>query len=137
MWTAEINYAAMIVAALVPMSVGFAWYSLRVFGTAWARLIGKTPDQIQAEGNMVRALAVSIVGSLVTAYLLALIVALIGAEGFGEGFVIGIWGAIGLVATAFASSYVYENRPLNLYLINAGYHVVTIPLMAGILSVWS
>ena len=27
MWTAEINYAAMIVAALVPMSVGFAWYS--------------------------------------------------------------------------------------------------------------
>ena len=44
---------------------------------------------------------------------------------------IGIWGAIGLVATAFASSYVYENRPLNLYLINAGYHVVTIPLMAG------
>ena len=133
MWTAEINYAAMIVAALVPMSVGFAWYSLRVFGTAWARLIGKTPEQIQAEGNMVRALTVSIGGSLLTAYLLAQIVALTGAEGF----VIGIWGAIGLVATAFASSYVYENRPLNLYLINAGYHVVTIPLMAGILSVWS
>ena len=86
---------------------------------------------------MVRALTVSIGGSLLTAYLLAQIVVLTGAEGFGEGFVIGIWGAIGLVATAFASSYVYENRPLNLYLINAGYHVVTIPLMAGILSVWS
>ena len=137
MWTAEINYAAMIVAALVPMSVGFTWYSLRVFGTAWARLIGKTPEQIQAEGNMVRALTVSIVGALVTAYLLAQIVALTGAEGFGEGFVIGIWGAVGLVATAFASSYVYENRPRNLYLINAGYNAVTIPLMAGILSVWS
>ena len=137
MWTAEINYAAMIVAALVPIAVGFNWYSLRVFGKAWMGLIGKTQEQIEAEGNMVRALVVSNVGALVTSYLLAQIVAFTGAEGFGEGFVIGIWGAIGLVATAFASSYVYENRPRNLYLINVGYHVVTLPLMAGILSVWS
>ena len=137
MWTAEINYAAMIVAALIPMAVGFAWYSTKVFGTTWMRLIGKTQEQIEAEGNMVRALVVSNVGAVVTSYLLAQIVAFTGAEGFGEGFVIGIWGALGLVATAFASSYVYENRPRSLYLINVGYHVVTLPIMAGILSVWS
>lgn len=127
----------MIVAALIPMAVGFVWYSTQVFGTAWMRLIGKTQEQIEAEGNMVRALVVSNVGALVTSYLLAQIVAFTGAEGFGEGFVIGIWGAIGLVATGFASSYVYENRPRSLYLINVGYHVVTLPIMAGILSVWS
>ena len=137
MWTAEINYAAMIVAALVPIAVGFNWYSTKLFGTAWMRLIGKTQEQIAAEGNMVRALVVSNVGAVVTSYLLAQIVAFTGAEGFGEGFVIGIWGAMGLVATAFASSYVYENRPPSLYLINVGYHVVTLPIMAGILSVWS
>ncbi len=127
----------MIVAALVPTAVGFNWYSMRGFGKAWTRLIGKTPEQIEAEGNMLRAMLVSNVGAVLTSYLLAQIVALTGAEGFGEGFVIGIWGAVGLVATAFASSYVFENRPRSLYLINVGYHVVTLPIMAGILSVWS
>ncbi len=137
MWTAEINYGAWIVAALVPLALGFPWYSERLgVGRAWMRAIGKTREQIESEGNFARAMIVSNVGALVQSYLLAQIMIFTAAQGFGEGFVIGIWAALGLVAVAFATSYVFENRPLSLYFINAGYHVIAIPVMAGILAAW-
>jgi hypothetical protein len=32
----EINFAALVVSALVPTIIGFAWYHEKTFGKAWA-----------------------------------------------------------------------------------------------------
>ena len=53
--------------------------------------------------------------------------ALIGAF---TGFIIGLF----LVATAMSITYLFERKSMKLFLINAGYHVVTFTVMGLILS---
>jgi hypothetical protein len=38
-WTG-VNWLGVIVATVVNMALGFAWYSRQVFGTHWAKLAG-------------------------------------------------------------------------------------------------
>lgn len=38
------NWIAIIVAALVPMALGMIYYNPKVFGTAWMKAAGVTPD---------------------------------------------------------------------------------------------
>jgi hypothetical protein len=40
----EINWLALLVAAVVPMVTGFVWYNERVFGNAWMKASGVTRD---------------------------------------------------------------------------------------------
>lgn len=36
------NFVAIIVAALVPMIIGFIWYHPKVFGNTWMQVAGMT-----------------------------------------------------------------------------------------------
>ena len=40
------NWIAILVAALVPMAVGFVWYHKKVMGDAWMRETGLTEEKI-------------------------------------------------------------------------------------------
>lgn len=63
----QINFYAVLVAALVPMVLGFIWYNPKVFGNAWMKAAGMTDDQVKG-GNM----AVIFVVSFVLSFLLAM-----------------------------------------------------------------
>jgi len=43
---------------------------------------------------------------------------------------------IGWVALSFGVTYLFEQRSMKLWLINAGYHAITFMVMGGILNVW-
>ena len=45
----EVNWLAVLVAAIIPMIIGTIWYSPPVFGNTWMRLIGKTADEIESD----------------------------------------------------------------------------------------
>jgi hypothetical protein len=45
--TVPINYLAVLVAALVPMIIGFAWYSPALFAKKWMAILGKTEEEIK------------------------------------------------------------------------------------------
>ena len=42
----------------------------------------------------------------------------------------------GWVALSFGVTYLFERKPLSLFLIKAGYHGVALTLMGAILGVW-
>jgi len=48
----------------------------------------------------------------------------------------GLMAGLFWVATAMGITYLFERKSLKLYLINAGYHVVTFTLMGLILGAW-
>ena len=49
----EINFLAVLVAALSSFVVGFVWYNPKVFGTIWMNEIGMTEEKAK-QGNMAK-----------------------------------------------------------------------------------
>jgi len=67
----EINYLAVLLAALSTMAVGAFWYTPAVFGNLWMKLAHVKPDKNMSAGQSALMYGLAFVGSLVTAYVLA------------------------------------------------------------------
>ncbi len=127
----NINWIAVIAAAVVNMVVGFVWYSKVLFASRWMKLTGKT--DMQGQGASM-GYALMSVGSLVSAFVLAWLVGVSGAVSLLDGAVVGLLAAVGLVATSHAANYIFEGRSMDLYLINVGYFVVAYVLMGALIA---
>jgi Protein of unknown function (DUF1761) len=68
----EMNFLPLLLAALVPMAMGFVWYHEKVFGTTWMNGVGLTKEQVNT-GNMAMIFGVSFVGACILAMGLAVI----------------------------------------------------------------
>ncbi len=62
----SMNFLAILVAATIPMIMGFIWYNPKVMGTAWMRETGLTDDKMKG-GNMGIVFAVSFILSFLLA----------------------------------------------------------------------
>ncbi len=130
---AEINYIAVLVAALVFMVVGSVWYSLGVFGKSWMHEVGlKESDIKQGPG---KGYALAIGASLLQAFVLAHFVYYVSAESAVDGAVTGLWIGFGFVAMAIGLNYVFAKRSAMLWMIDAGYFVVSLMIAGAILAV--
>ena len=63
----EVNWLIHIVAALVPMVVGFIWYNPKVFGTAWMNAAGMTEERVKS-GNMPLIFGLSLVMAFILSF---------------------------------------------------------------------
>ncbi len=64
-----INFIAILVAALVPMALGFIWYHPKVFGTVWMNHSGMTEEKMKS-GNMALIFGLSFLFSLMLAVIM-------------------------------------------------------------------
>lgn len=129
----SINYLSVVVAALSSFAVGMLWYSPILFGKAWMEENGFTDEDIQS-GNMPRIYGAAFVLALIIAVNLDLF---LGPDAtFSWGLTAGALAGIGWVGAAMGTSYLFENKSLKLYLINAGYHAVNFIVMGGVLGAW-
>lgn len=60
------NLLAILVAALVPLVVGFIWYNPKVFGNAWMKATGITDDKMK-QSNMLLIFGITFILSLLFA----------------------------------------------------------------------
>lgn len=135
---ANINILAVIITALLPMVLGSLWYSPLLFGKTWMAMMGITKKNINKKSNsMTNSYVIALIGALVTSYVLAHFVDYLGANTFGLGMQTGFWVWLGFVATSMLGTVIWEGKPWKLYLINAGYYFISLPLMGGILAVWN
>lgn len=128
----DVNYLAVGLATLASFVIGGLWYSPLLFGKAWAVASGQSKEQLSS-GNPAFVFG----GAFVLNFLAALLLALLfdgrvsemqdaASAGFGIG--------LGLVATSIGVIYLFERRPLVLWLINGGYAVVLFTAMGAILG---
>ncbi|MCA1568008.1 MAG: DUF1761 domain-containing protein [Acidobacteria bacterium] len=132
----KINYAAVAASALLYWLLGGLWYSPFLFGGKFIELTRWSPEQlarIEAEGAGAQ-LALAFVGSLVAAYVLAHVVRYTNAETAGGGAKTGLWLWLGFVVTSNLNTVFFEFRPVGLYLINIGYHLVAFLAMGALLA---
>ena len=134
----KINYAAVAASALIYWVLGGLWYSPLLFGGKFIELTRWSPDQlarVEADGAAAQ-LALTFVGSLAAAYVLAHAVRYMNAENAAGGAKTGLWLWLGFIVTSNLNTVFFEFRPAGLYLINIGYHLVAFLTMGALLAAW-
>ncbi len=131
-----INYLAVVVAIVINMAGGALWYSPLLFAKPWMAANGLTEESIRESGSPTRGYVVAVIASIVISLAIALLAQASGVDTAVEGLILGLAAGLGFVATTFASNYIFESRPLKLYLINAGYPVVTFTLIGLLIGAW-
>jgi len=131
----HINYLAVLVAALLTYGVGALWYSPVLFSNAWLAALGKTKEEIQSRNNAI-TFVLAFVFNLIMAFVMAHVVNAFGGNTFGMGLQGGIWMWLGFVATTNGLNALFGGRSLRLFLIDNGYHLVSLLIMGVIFSVW-
>jgi hypothetical protein len=129
----QVNWIAILAAAIANMVLGFVWYSRPMFGTRWMALIGKRAEELRGAGPLY---ALTFAGALVAAYVLAVFARRLDATTLLHGMQIGFLAWIGFVATATIADYVFTGRPPGLWLINNGYQLLIFVVMGAIVAVW-
>ncbi|MBI4080776.1 MAG: DUF1761 domain-containing protein [Candidatus Levybacteria bacterium] len=132
----EINNLTVLIAAAVSMVIGFVWYG-PLFGKSWAKLMGFTEKKKkEMKREAPRMYAMTFVVSLITAYVLAYFVFFTQALSATDGMMTGFFVWLGFVATTLFTGVIFGNKPIALYLINAGFQLVSLLTMGAILAVW-
>jgi hypothetical protein len=129
-----VNYLAVVVAAVVAMVIGFAWYSPAVFGERWMAYLGTTQAELGNPGGM--GLAVGIVASLANAWALAVLTMNLGGTTIVDAIKLGVLCWLGFMATITAAQISFEKRSWGLWLLNNGHNVIVQVVMAAIVTLW-
>ncbi len=134
--TIDINYWAVLVAAIVGMAIGAIWYSV-LFGKKWMELMNidsQKMDEMKAKAKW--SYVWGFLTLLVTAYVLAHLVDYAEATTWLGGLQAGFWVWLGFVATVMLGGVLWEGKPVKLYLIGAAHELVSLLVMGVILALW-
>lgn len=136
----EVNYIAVLLAALSTMIVGSVWYTPAAFGNIWMKLAKVKPNQKMTSGRTFRLFGLTFIAALVTAYVLAHM-AYLSNQFFGSTFLqdtlsTGFWLWLGLVVARILTHDLFEGRPGKLTLLTVGNEFVTIMVMALIIGLF-
>jgi hypothetical protein len=127
----EVNWIAVGLCAFGSLALGGIWYSPMLFGKAWQRAAGLSDDELKS-GNMAIIFGLTFVLSFIAAAVFAMFL----GKNFGVGPATAAGFSAGLcwVAASYGITYLFEHRPLKLWLINGGYHTLQFTLFGLIIG---
>jgi hypothetical protein len=130
----DINYLAVVAAAVSTFLIGGLWYSPLLFQKAWMDASNLRPGDLEG-ASMARIFGLAFVVALIMSANLAAFLS-------GPDTTV-LWGAtagalagVGWVAMGIATLSLFERRPLNYVLVNGGYFAVSFIVMGVILGAW-
>ena len=131
MW--DINWLAMVLAALAGFLVGGLWYG-PLFLKAWQREAGIT-QQMMAKRNPALVFGGAFLLNLFASFILGHVLATYGRPELGVSIMVSGGVALGFIATAFGVNYLFAAKSLKLFVIDAGYWIVIYSAMGAIYGV--
>ena len=136
----NLNWLAVVVAAISTMVVGFLWYSPLLFAKPWMREMGYDPNDKAKTQEMQKSTGPAYAGSLAAGFLSAFTLALIlhglGAQDLHFGIMASFHIWLGFVATVQFTSALFMKQSMKLFAINTGYQLVCYLVMGSILTIW-
>ena len=138
MATIPINYLAILFCGIASMALGFLWYGT-LFTKTWMKLSGVSAASMKG-GSAGKGYAISFVGSLVMAWVLAYSLVFastyLGISGIRAGMQAGFWNWLGFVAPVTLGGVLWEDKSWKLWILNNGYNLTQLVLMGIILALW-
>jgi hypothetical protein len=129
----QLNWFAVITAAVSSFILGGLWYSPLLFGNPWMKENGFTKESLQG-ANMAKIFGLSFIAALIMSVNLAMFLGPEQDTGFGA--MAGFLAGFGWVAMSVGTHYLFERKSLRLFLINGVYSTVALTLMGVILGTW-
>ena len=136
MHLSDVNFLAVGLATVLTFGLGALWYSPLLFAKTWMAGHGYTEADIEAmQASAGTNYAISFVCWFVMATMLAMI-----APHFGDSpgtiFGVGLHLWLGFSATVGLTNNRFSNRPVSVWLIDAGYQIASIAIMSVVLGLW-
>ena len=132
----NINWLAVIVAAIAYFMLGAIWYSKALFAPKWAALVGINMNDPNKGKGMAKMMVGTFLLILVACIGLALLVNRLDLTVISSAIKLALITGICFATTAVSISFIYESRPTALYFIDCGYHLVGHIAGAIILVLW-
>ncbi|HKZ49471.1 MAG TPA: DUF1761 domain-containing protein [Candidatus Nanoarchaeia archaeon] len=133
----DVNYIAVIVAAVVSFLFGFLWYG-PMFGKQWMKMMGFTDKSMKSmKTSMGKSMAFGFVGLLITSFVLSLFVDFLQATTIMDALVVGFLIWLGFFVTTMAGSVLWEGKSWKLYGFNITYHLINLSIITIILTLWA
>ncbi len=129
----NLNWLAIIVAAVSAFVLGGLWYSPLMFVKRWMKETGITEENTK-NTNMIKVFGLAFLLSLIASFFLAMFIGNEATAGFGA--MAGFMAGLGWVFTFMGISYLFESRTLAHFLINAMYSIVSLTIMGLIIGAW-
>lgn len=140
MITFDVNYLAIFVAAIAAMGLGTIWYMPR-FGRVWLRYMER--DNLSDEEaekmnkDAMKAHVIGFVMMLIIGFVVSNMFAAFGPFTMGEVVFRVLFVGIGIVSTLGFMNHSYAGRPHGLFLIDYGYKVSVLLLIAVVIRLFS
>jgi hypothetical protein len=131
----ELNWAAVLVAALAWFAFSAIWYSIPPLSQAWARSAGV--DTTSDAPPLVTLLIPTFMGYAVTTVVIALLIKAIGSESLTEAVVLGVALGLGFGVVGALVSQLYERKGSFYWLINGVNAVIAYTIVTVILTLWT
>lgn len=158
----EINFLALLAAAASALVIGAIWYNPKVFGTAWMKAADMTEEKMQG-ANMAKIFILAFIFAFLLAFALQFLtihqtgaLGMVGGDpslakpsfeafmaDYGTAFRTFKHGALhGTIAGIFialpilGTNALFERKGAKYIFINAGYWIVTMAIMGGIVCGW-
>jgi hypothetical protein len=129
----NLNWLAIIVAAVSAFALGSLWYSPVMFAKRWMKESGVTEESAK-NANMVKLFGLAFLLSLIASFFLAMF---IGADaGAGFGALAGFMAGLGWVFTFMGIIYLFEQKTMAHFLINSLYSVASLTIMGFVIGIW-
>ena len=130
----NVNWLAVIVCVIVAMVSGFIWYHPAVFFKAWWRGIGKGNTDPGNPNPMIYVF--TLIAAFVEAVAVSFMLTSMGSNTLGMGLGAGFMLWLGFVAPTNLVNKLFAGHGFNVWLIEAGNHLVNLLLFGAILAVW-
>ena len=132
----EVNYLAVLVAAVASFLLGWLWYG-PLFGKPWMKLMNFDKNSMKSmKLSPVTAMILGFLTYLVIAYVLAGFISILNSATIVEGIKIAFWIWLGFIATTTLGSFLWEGKSIKLYLLNNTYNLLNLLVMSAILTAW-
>jgi Protein of unknown function (DUF1761) len=133
MW--DMNWIAVVLAAALGFAFGALWF-VPLFGRAWDREAGLT-EEIKQSGNKALIFGGAFLLYLFMAFIVGHTLATYGNPALGLSVMIAGGVGLGFVMPAFGISYLFAHRSLSLFLMDAGYWLLTFCIMGAVFGMFS
>lgn len=137
----EVNYIAVLIAAVASMIVGFLWYGPFILGKPWMKERGLTKEELsKSQKEMGKYYGLSFVVSLITAYVLSHVMTLSGSffhySVLQTAFTTGLFMWLGFIMPVQLTATIFGNKNWKLFGIDTGYQLVSILVMGLVIALF-
>lgn len=130
----SINWGAVLVAIVAAQVIGFLWYG-PLFGKKWMAAVGRTQEEIRAEGPG-PAIVVGVIHSFLIAIALAILLTMSETPDLVSGINLALLTSVAFAASTTVTQAAYEKRPPVATWLYVGYVVVSTVVMGAVLGGW-